>query len=225
MPNLKALRAARATLPFPVPSLSRMAAAILLASVAAHAGAAGTVVLDTYPAGQDPYGWPSQVHADGTDRQDIAVPFTHTGATSIQSVLTSLDGLGGVTLGILASQGSTPVAGAWLYSIHLTDPVMNTSLSPAGWSLGAGTWWLAAVADDGFDGQWQSGTEDYGGDWAQADANGWTAVTSTFIGMPAARITVAAAAVPEPGTDVLMLAGGLLAAAAARRKALARQQG
>lgn len=207
-----------------VHTLSRIAASVLLASLAAHAGAAGTVVLDTYPAGQDPFGWPSQVYADGADRQDIAVPFTLGGATAIQSILTSLDGLGGVTLGILASQGSTPVGGDWLYSTHLTDPVMNSTLAPTGWTLGAGTYWLAAVADSGFDGQWQSGTEDYSGDWAQADANGWTAVTSTFIGMPAARITVAAA-VPEPGSDALMLAGGLLVAALALRKSSARQQG
>jgi hypothetical protein len=197
---------------------------VLLASVAAHAGAAGTVVLDTYPVGQDPFGWPSQVFADASGRQDIAVPFTLTGATSLQSILTSLDGVGGVTLGILASQGSTPAGGAWLYSTHLTDPVMNTALSPTGWSLGAGTYWLAAVADAGFAGQWQSGTEDYSGDWAQADASGWSAVTSTFIGMPAARITVAAA-VPEPSGYALMLAGGLLVAALARRKSNARQQG
>jgi len=208
---------------FQIHALSRIAASVLLAGIAAHA-AAGTVVLDTYPAGQDPFGWPSQVFADGSDRQDIAVPFTLTSATSIQSILTSLDGVGGVTLGILASDGSVPAAGDWLYSDHLTDPVMNTTFSPTGWTLDAGTYWLAAVADTGFDGQWQSGTEDYGGDWAQAGANGWIAVTSTFIGMPAARISVAAA-VPEPDACALMLAGALLVGGIARRKANARQQG
>lgn len=208
-------------------TISKIAAAALLATVAAHASAAGSVVLDSYPAGDDPFGWPSQVWADGSGRQDIAVSFTLTSATSIQSIMTSLDGMGGVTLGILASQGATPVGGVWLYSTHLTNPVMNTALSPTGWSLGAGTYWLAAVADNGFAGQWQSGTEDYSGDWAQSNAAGWSAVTSTFIGMPAARITVAAA-VPEPSTYALMLAGGLLVAGVARRSAKsrnARQQG
>jgi len=209
---------------FQVHTLSRIAASVLLASLAAHAIAAGTVVLDTYPAGADPFGWPSQVFADASGRQDIAVPFTLASVTSLQSIMTSLDGVGGVTLGILASAGSTPVGGDWLYSAHLTDPVMDSTLSPTGWTLSAGTYWLAAVADTGFAGQWQSGTEDYSGDWAQADADGWTAVTSTFIGMPAARITVAAAA-PEPGSYWLMLAGGLLVAAVARSKSNARQQG
>ena len=204
---------------FQIQTLSKIAASVLLASVAAHACAAGSVVLDSYPVGDDPFGWPSQVFADGSSREDIAVPFTLTSATSIQSILTSLDGVGGVTLGVLASQGSTPVGGAWLYSIQLTDPVMNTPLSPTGWSLGAGTYWLAAVADVGFVGQWQSGTEDYSGDWARADANGWSAVTSTFIGMPAARITVDSRRRGAGARhDALMLAGGLLVAAVARRK-------
>ncbi len=216
---------------FQVHTLSKIAASVLLATVAAHASAAGTVVLDSYPTAQDPngpdpYGWPSSVYADGGDRQDVAVQFTITSATSIQSIQTSLDGLGDVTLGILASQGSTPLGGTWLYSTQLTDPSMNTAWSPTGWSLAAGTYWLAAVAGDSFDGQWQSGTEDYSGDWAFSDASGWYAETSTFIGMPAARITVsAAAAVPEPSGVALMLAGGLLVAALARRKSVDRQQG
>jgi len=187
-----------------------------LLGLAAQASAQ-TVVLDTYGPGNTTDGWPSLVYQDGTGRQDVAIPFSLSTATDVQSILSSLEGVGGVTFGILARVGATPAGNAWLYSTHLVDPSANALLNPSGWTLAAGNYWLAAVADAGFSGTWQSGTEDYSANWAVTNnAGAWTEVTSTFIGTPAARITVSA--VPEPSSYALLIAGGLLLAAARTRK-------
>jgi hypothetical protein len=195
--------------------LSKVAASLLLCGLAAHASAAGSVVLNSYgPDIEQLNGWPTPL----LQGQDIAISFTLGSATSIDSILTSIDGVGGVTLGIQARNGALPTGSGWLYSTHLSDPWANSLVAPKGWSLAAGNYWLVAVADAGFSGQWQSGTDSPNGSWAYTSAPGvWTAVDSPFTGMPAARITVTAA-VPEPASYGLMLAGGLLLAAVARRK-------
>lgn len=197
-------------------ALSKAVATLLLCGLAAQASAQ-TVVFDSYAPGNAVNGWTTPLFQG----QDIAVPFTLASATSIQSILTSierLDGTAGVTLGVMSRSGSVPTGTAWLYSTHLANPVANTLLTPSGWALAAGDYWLAAVADAGFDGQWQSGIDspDAATAWAYAPGGVWTAVNSSFIGQPAARITVSA--VPEPSTYGLMFAGGLLLAAAARRR-------
>ena len=211
-------------------TLSKISAALLLCGLAAHASAAGTVVLDTFGPGDTADQWASDLYRAGADHQDIALAFTLGSAASVQSILTSIEGFGGpggVTLGIMTRQGAVPTGSTWLYSAHLSGPTANTLLSPTGWSLAAGSYWLTAVADDGFTGIWQSGTNTPGTTWAYGNASGWQSVTSTLIGPAAARITVAAA-VPEPSTYGLMFAGGLLLAAVARRKSgqsNTRQQG
>lgn len=198
-------------------SLLKLPALLLLCGLAVHAQAQSTVVLDTFGPGDTADGWPSQVFQNASGRQDVAIPFTLASATAIESILTSIDGLGGVTVGILARQGAVPVGASWLYSTHLVNPTANSLISPTGWTLAAGTYWLAAVADNGFSGTWQSGTDDYTADWAYTNAAGaWQAATSQLDGMPAARITVSA--VPEPSTYGLMALGGLWVAAAIRRK-------
>ena len=198
-------------------TVSKIAAALLLCGLATQAGAQ-TVVLDSY--GDDiTYltGWPNPLR----EGQDVAIPFEIASATAIQSILTAIervDGSGGVTLGVLPRQGALPVGMNWLYSTHVDAPVVNTLLSPAGWSLGAGSYWLVAVADAGFEGQWQSGTDEGPAAYAYSTAPGaWQVVDSPFTGLPGARITVTSA-VPEPATYGLMFAGGLLLAAVARRK-------
>lgn len=208
------------------PALSHAAAALLLTGLVTQAHAAGVVVLDTY--GPDiSYldGWPTPLSAG----HSIAVPFQLGSGGTVQSILTAIErnpdwpSSGGVTLGVAHRDGATPTAAAWLYSSRLEDPVVNTTVTPTGWALAAGNYWLVATADSGFAGQWISATQDYSGDWAYTtDPGTWAAQTSSFLGMPGARITLAAA-VPEPASLGLMLAGGLIVAAALRRTAHPRQ--
>ncbi|MDT7838670.1 PEP-CTERM sorting domain-containing protein [Aquabacterium sp. OR-4] len=207
-------------------ALRQAAAVLLLAGLAAPTHAAGVVVLDTYgPDIGHLDGWPTPL----TAANSIAVPFQLGSGATVQSILTAIErntdwpSSGGVTLGIAHRQGATPTAAAWLYSTRLEDPAVNTTVTPSGWALAAGAYWLLATADGGFAGQWISATQDDSGDWAYTTAPGsWTPQTSSFLGMPGARITVAAA-VPEPASVGLMLAGGLIVAAALRRSAHARQ--
>lgn len=198
-------------------SFLKLPALLLLCGLVAQVRAQ-TVVLDSYGPGNAVDGWPSDVYRDSFGRQDVAIPFTIATATNIQSILSSLEGVGGVTLGILARPGALPSGSAWLYSSHLVDPAANSLLTPGGWTLSAGNYWLAAVADTGFAGTWQSGTDVPTATWAYTNSAGaWQSVSSAFIGLPAARITVSA--VPEPSTYAMMLAGALLLAG------LRRQQG
>lgn len=205
------------------PKLLRTSVLLLLCGLAAHAHASGTVVLDSYGPGDAVEGWPTLLYQNGAGRQDVAIPFSLNVAGSIESILTSIEGLGGVTVGILAKQGALPSAAAWLYSSHLQNPSVNSLLAPSGWSLAAGDYWLAAIADNGFSGSWQSGTDTPSANWAYTSSAGtWQVVNSGFIGLPAARITVSA--VPEPASYALMLAGGLWVAAARRQQSRKAQQ-
>lgn len=208
-------------MPSPIHRLSSIAASLLLCGLAAHASAAGTVVINTYGPADDVSGWASQLGQGASPPQNLAVAFNIGSATTVESILTAIDGVGGVTVGILARQGNVPTGTSWLYSTHLDNPWANTLLTPTGWNLAAGSYWLVAQADAGFLGQWQSGTDTPSAAWAFSSGGNWQAVTTDFTGAPATRITVAAA-VPEPSTFGLMALGALVVGARLRRN---RQQG
>ncbi len=208
-------------------AISKIAAAALLLGGLAAQTVAQTVVLNTFDADTSYLtGWPNPLRFG----EDVAVAFELGSAASIQSILTSIVRVGdsgGITLGVIARDGALPGSLNWLHSTHVEPTsvdafVHNTLVSPTGWALNAGSYWLVAIADAGFDGQWQSATDAGPAPYAVSTSTGvWKTVDSEFTGMPGARITVTSA-VPEPATYGLMLAGGLLVAAAARRNA--RQQ-
>lgn len=187
---------------------------LLFCGLAATAGAQ-TVVLDSYGPDIDYLeGWPTPL----VQGQNVAIPFEIASSTRIQSIRTTIDGIGSLTLGVLSRQGGLPGPLDWLHSVQLADPQLNSLLTPSDWSLSAGSYWLVAVPGAGFDGSWQSPTNQASAPWAYTSAPGvWTAVTTSFTGLPGARISVTSA-VPEPASAALLMGGGLLLAALAKRK-------
>jgi len=186
-------------------------AGVLAASCAA-AQAHAEVLLDTFGPGNSTIGLNLGVFNNGQGGYfSQAVAFSTPSTVTVDAILAAIKGTGSANFGIMGDAAGLP-SNSFLYSVVLNDPVANVSLTGLGWTLGAGTYWLAAVANPGFSGGWDTALRPgRPATDAAFDIPGWSLSTVN----PAARITTA---VPEPETYTMLLAGlGLLGFLARRR--------
>lgn len=193
-------------------------ATLMLSGIASQVQAA--VVLDTFGPGDTSTGSNWSLYSN----QNLAVSFTLTTESRIDSILSSITGAGDVTVGVMAYAGALP-SNTLLYSTTVTNPQANLLINPTDWTLGAGSYWLTANAIGSFSGAWRGG----GGtaaNWVYGNSmntGAWYSAGSS--GAPAARISVTAvSAVPEPGTYALLLVGfAALAGVTARSRRRSHQ--
>ncbi|MGS0754924.1 hypothetical protein ACVBEH_09540 [Roseateles sp. GG27B] len=121
-------------------------ATLMLSGIASQAQA--TVVLDTFGPGDTSTGSTWSVYRQGSSSQEMAVAFTLTTESKVDSILSSITGTGDVNVGITTYAGAIP-SSTWLYSTTVTNPRANFEINPTGWTLGAGSYWLTASATEG----------------------------------------------------------------------------
>ena len=187
--------------------------ALSFASVEARAD----VLLDTFAPGDSAQGYSWSLYDDGSLGQSLAVPFATTSAVTVDSILAAITVTGSVTLGVMTDAAGLP-SSTFLYKTVLADPTANVLVSSLGWKLGAGNFWLAAVAAKGTgSGAWPGGSAPGTNptEWAFTAGSGSTSWLSTYNEAPAVRITTA---VPEPESYAMMMAGLALMGSIARRK-------
>jgi PEP-CTERM motif len=140
--------------------------------------------------------------------QSVAISFSLSGlvtVTEVQAYLwlyTSLSAPAhaGVTLGLMSDTSGSP-SGVFLDSV---DTTVNTS-SPVdvavNWTIGAGSYWLTAVADLGMVSNWQTGSDSHS--YAANYSGSWNLFSA---GTPEAAI-FAVTSVPEIFTWAMMILG------------------
>lgn len=187
-----------------------LAGAIAASCTATQAQA--NVLLDTFGPGNSTIGLNLGIGNNGQGGYfSQAVSFSTTSAVTVDAILAAVTGTGTANFGIMGDAAGLP-SNSFLYSVALNNPVANVSLTGLGWTLGAGTYWLAAVANPGFSGGWDTALRPgRAASDVAFDIPGWSLSVVT----PAARITTA---VPEPETYAMLLAGlGLMGFMARRR--------
>ena len=178
----------------------------LMVAIAATPAFADSTLLNTFiePGNKTDANWKWSLYTG----QFLAVQFTAPSAVTVNSIVAAITVDGDVNFGIMADANGLP-SNSWLYSVDLTDPTANVSLSGLGWSLGAGNYWLTAISD-GSDGTWPGGVI---GPWAFAaqGTTNWVSLSGFGSEAPAALISTddLTNVVPEP-SSFLLLGSGLV---------------
>jgi hypothetical protein len=198
-----------------------LAAIAMAATLAGAPALAADTLIDTYgPDGAvGEFSWSlfDALATDGT-AQSLAVQFTALAATRLSGIQTSIAGIGSYSLSIVADSSGSPT-GAAVYSTSLLNPVSNSVISGLAIDLGAGTYWLKAIADPNGGGTWVGGGADAAQPWAftnRSTDSGW--IPTGPVDAPAARLFISA--VPEPGSWALLLGGAVLLPMLRRRRTM-----
>lgn len=205
--------------------LAAATAIFLVGTSASHA----TVLLDTI--GGDAYGanlgWSVLNVGSAPATQSIGLGFfaaTSTQVNGIEAFIGPQQGaaLTTFTLGIMEDNGSGLPDGTFLYQTNLAaDGAQPVLLNNLNWSIGAGSYFLVAIADFGALNSWQfSSTQTGSFAYTAGEPNGsWLAANSS---LPAAIIStenISAVPLGSPALPSMVVGGLMIGWIASRRRA------
>jgi hypothetical protein len=168
-------------------------------------GQASAAVLLDSTEGATPGSGGFSLYNDDVEAQSLAVSFEVAVDTTITSVTVYIDAdVGGkVDVGVLADAGGIP--GSTFLEFETLDGAPGPQALSVSWLLTAGTYWLAAIGHEGFDGSWNIGTsQGVFATTSNAAPVDWFAQDGK---RPAALIIGEAASIPQPATYALLAVG------------------